>query len=187
MLISSRPKRIKNIIKSFCAYHSLPEVHATDLSFPHKQYLVNKLVKHRDYSISYVIADKMMIANKRLFDNNNILFNYLFSFLVKDIIKANTDDIVLHLDNRTQKVASANSLKDYIRIKAYAEWGFDKNLAINYIDSRLSKTVQMADLAANCIYRKYLWGKNDFYSRLNIIKSIKFPSPDFRDKLSNIK
>ncbi len=183
MLSSNNPKRLKNIIKSFCAYKSLSEVHATDLSFPDKQYLVNKLVKQKDYSISYVIADKMMIENKKLFDNNNILFNYLFSFLVKDIIAANTGDIVLHLDNRTQKVASANSLKDYIHIKAFAEWGFDKNLVISYIDSKHSKAVQMADLVANCIHRKYRHGVSDFYSRLNIVKSIKFPSLSFRENL----
>ncbi|MFA5248477.1 MAG: DUF3800 domain-containing protein [Patescibacteria group bacterium] len=183
MLVSDNPKRLKNIIKSFCARKSIPEVHATDLSFPDKQYLVNKLVKQKDYSISYIIADKMMIENKKLFDNNNLLFNYLFSFLVKDIITSNIGDVVLHLDNRTQKVASVNSLKDYIHIKAFAEWGFDKNLTINYIDSKHSKSVQMADLVANCIHRKYRHGTNDFYSRLNIVKSIKFPSQTFRDRL----
>lgn len=183
MVVLHDSNRIKNMIKSFCAYNSLDEVHATDLNFVQKQYLINKLVKQQDYSVSYIIADKMMISNKKLFENNNLIFNYLFSFLVKDIIKANTDDVCFYLDNRTQKVASANSLKEYIQIKAYAEWGFKKDLQLSYMDSKECKAIQMADLIASCIRRKYQWGKQDLYSRLNIVKAIQFPQIQFRTKL----
>jgi len=183
MVVAHNPKRIKNIIKKFCGYHALSEVHATNLGFTKKQFLINTLTKQQDYSISYIIADKLMITNKPLFENNNLLFNYLFSFLVKNIIKANTDDIHFYLDNRTQKVASANSLKEYITIKAYTEWGFSKNLFLEYKDSKELKALQMADLVANCINRKYQWKNNDFYSCLNIVKSIKFPQTTFRHEL----
>lgn len=118
-----------------------------------------------------------------MFKNINLVFNYLFSFLVRDIIKANTDDIFLYLDNRTQIVASANSLKEYIQIKAYAEWGFTKELRIEYKDSKASKTLQMADLVASCIRRKYKWKNTDFYTHLNIVKSIKFPRSTFREDI----
>ncbi|MDP2586667.1 MAG: DUF3800 domain-containing protein [Candidatus Komeilibacteria bacterium] len=185
MIIAHNPKRIKNIIKKFCAYHSLPEAHASDLNFPKKQFLISTLTKQPDYSVSYIIADKMMIKEKRLFESNNLLFNYLFSFLVKDVIKANTDDIHFYLDNRTQKVASANSLKEYISIKAYTEWSFNKNLFLEYKDSKDCKALQMADLVANCIRRKYQRQISDFYSCLNIAKSIKFPYQAFRSSLSN--
>lgn len=184
MVVMHNPKRIKNIIKSFCSYHSLLESHAKDLTFPQKQFLINKLTKQQDYSISYIIADKMMIKKKKLFENNNLLFNYLFSFLVKDIIEANTDDVHFYVDNRTQKVASVNSLKEYIQIKAFADWNFTKNLFFEYEDSKDSKALQMADLIANCIRRKYQRGQEDFYSQLNIIKSIKFPRASFRTELS---
>jgi hypothetical protein len=185
MLIAHKPNRIKNIIKNFCSYHSLPEVHTTDLQFPQKQFLINTLTKQADYSVSYIIADKLMIKEKKLFDSNNLLFNYLFSFLVKDVIKANTDDIHFYLDNRTQKVASVSSLKDYITMKAYADWSFDKNLNLEYKNSKDCKTLQMADLVANCIRRKYHWHNDDFYSHLNIVKSIKFPFKACRSKLGN--
>jgi len=187
MVVAHNPKRIKNIIKKFCSYHALPEVHATDLDFTKKQFLINTLTKQQDYSVSYVVADKMMVTNKPLFENNNLLFNYLFSFLVKNIIKANTDDIHFYLDNRTQKVASANSLKEYITIKAYTEWGFSKNLFLEYKDSKELKALQMADLVANCIRRKYQWKNNDFYSCLNIVKSIKFPQITFRHELPKLQ
>ncbi len=183
MIVSHNPKRIKNIIKKFCGCHSLPEVHATDLKFTGKQFLVNTLTKQQDYAVSYIIADKMMIKERRLFYSNNLLFNYLFSYLVRDIIKANTDNIHFYLDNRTQKVASANSLREYITIKAYTEWGFNKELSLEYMDSKECKALQMADLVANCIRRKYQWKISDFYSCFNIVKSIKFPRANFRDEL----
>ena len=183
MVISHRPQRLKNLAKSFCAYHELDEVHAHELNLVQKQFLINTLTKQQDYSVGYIIADKMMIKNDNLFSSNNLLFNYLFSFLVRDIVKADTDDVYMYLDNRTQKVASLHSLVDYIKIMAYGEWGFSKKLNIEYVDSKICKTIQIADLVANCIRRKYRWGKDDFYSRLNIVKSVQFPYDTFRSSL----
>lgn len=184
MLVLQKPKRIKNIIKNFCSYHQLVEVHAADLDFPKKNYLINKLIRQNDYEVHYIVVDKMMVQEKKLFESNNLLFNYLFSFLVKDIFQSNKDDVFLHLDNRTQKVSSLNSLKEYISIKAYTDWGFTKNLNLEYFDSKSCKAVQMADLVANAVYRKYHWGKSDFYNRLKIKKSINFPVNKFRKKLT---
>jgi len=183
MLMAHDPKRIKNIIKNFCAYNKLEEVHSCRLGFPNKQFLINKLTKQADYSVSYIVADKMMVENKKLFKSNNILFNYLVSFLVKDVFKANTDDIMIYMDNRNQKVASINSLSEYIKIKAMTSWGFDKDIKFEYCDSKNHKAVQMIDFVAHCIRRKYVYKKSDFYNRLNIVKSIKFPRGKFRENI----
>jgi hypothetical protein len=183
MLVAHDSNRIKNLIKTFCATHKLKEAHAFELTFPQKQFLINQLVKQQDYTVSYVIADKMMITNRGLFQSNNLLFNYLFSILVKDIIRANTDDLEIYLDNRTQKVASVNSLRDYIKIKALAEWGFEKKITIQYKDSRDCKPLQMADQIASCIRRNYVRKVPDLYSKLNIAKSTKFPRTTFREIL----
>ena len=183
MLIAYDAKGIKNIIKNFCAFNNLEEVHACKLDFPNKQFLINKLTKKPDYSISYVVADKMMVENKKLFESNNLLFNYLASLLVKDIFKTNEDDIMIYMDNRNQKVASSNSLIEYIKIKAMTSWGFDKNVKFEYCDSKNHKALQMADFVAHCIRRRYFYNNNDFYKRLNIIKSIKFPQEKFRENI----
>lgn len=180
MLVAHDPKRLKNLVKNYCSKNRIEEIHACNLPFVEKQKLINILTKQIDYNVSYIIADKMMITNKELFKSNNLLFNYLFSLLVKDVIKANTDDIFIYLDNRTQKVSSVNSLSDYIKLKALTEWGFTKSLRIEYYNSKTCKTVQIADLAANCVRRKYVHKKSDFYDRLHIIKSIKFPKTTFR-------
>lgn len=183
MIVAHDSKRLKNLVKNYCAKKAIEEIHAHGLPFIEKQYLINKLTKQVDYHVSYIVADKMMIGNKSLFANNNLVFNYLFSFLVRDVLKANTDDILFHLDNRTQKVSSVNSLTEYIKIKAFTDWGFTKELNIQYHDSKICKVVQIADLVANSIYRKYVRGKSDFYDRLNIVKSIKFPRDKFRESI----
>lgn len=180
MLTAVNPQRIKNIIKRFCARHNLDEAHACCLSFPDRQFLVNKLKEKEDYNVSYIVADKMMIKNEKLFKSNNLLFNYLFSFLVKDIFIDNSDDVMIYLDNRNQKVASINSLSEYIKIKAYTSWGFTGEIKFQYCDSRDFKSLQMVVLLAHCIYKKYARKKVDLYNSLRIKKSIKFPEDHFR-------
>lgn len=183
MLNPSNSKRIKNIIKRFCAQHTVEEAHACHLLFPDRQFLVDKLNQEKDYSVAYIVVDKMMVNNEALFKSNNLLFNYLFSFLVRDIFKENSDNIAICLDNRNQKVASVNSLSEYIKIKAYTSWGFTKEVTFEYCDSRDVKALQMVDLIAHCIFKKYTSKKEDPYNKLNISKSIKFPAERFRDDI----
>ncbi len=180
MILVQNTNRMKNIVKNFCAETGKEELHAFELTFNQKQKLINKVVKQDDYEVSYIVADKMMISNKSLFKDNNILFNYLFSFLVKDVFESNTDDVHICLDNRIQKVASNNSLKDYIKTKARGEWGFEKEMDICYFDSKKCKAVQIADLVASCIRKKYVYKKDGLYNQLNIKKSIRFPRGLFR-------
>lgn len=67
MLMAHDSKRIKNIIKNFCSRHGLKESHACKLDFPNKQFLINQLTKQVDYSVSYIVVDKMMVENKNCF------------------------------------------------------------------------------------------------------------------------
>ena len=149
------------------------------LSFKHKQYIFNRLCSANDYTISYIVADKINIDNKKILDDKNLCYNYLFSFLVKKTIKSAQDDVAIFLDNHSTKVKSINSLADYIKIKAYTQWGFNHNLNIRYVDSKSSKIVQAADVASNSIYAKYTYNKDHLYKMLTISESIKFPYRKF--------
>lgn len=178
-LMPQKGKRIANFMKSFCAKHNLEEIKAFQISFAQKQELFNKLNFANDYMVSYVIADKRNIENTKLFQDNNLLYNYLFSFLIKKTIKSAQEDIRIFLDNRSIKTKSINSLCDYIRIKAITEWGFKHNLHISFVDSKDSKTVQAADIIANAIFTKYSFDKDHFYNTLTISESIHFPQETF--------
>lgn len=180
MVKAENSNRLKNIIRSFCSFNKIDEVHAAHLSLPHKQYLLNKITIKHDHSISYIVLDKMRITNKMLFKSNNLLFNYLFYILLSDLLKDANEDVHVILDNRNQKVSSLNSLADYVKIKAYSELGFKKDIIIQYMDSKDCKVLQISDLMANIIWRRYHWNKLDLYSRIVIHKKIKFPQNSFR-------
>ncbi len=122
--------------------------------------------------------DKHNVRNQRLFRDKNVFYNYLFSFLIKNTLITATEDINILFDNHTTKVKSINSLTDYIKIKAH-EWNCLRNITIEYIDSKNSKCVQMTDLVANCIFRKYNRNKSDLYNLLEINEPIKFPVGNF--------
>jgi hypothetical protein len=179
LLASQKGRRISNFMRKFCAKNSLQEVKASQLSFPQKQFIFNKLCSANDYTISYIVADKFNIDNKKILEDKNLCYNYLFSFLVKKTVKSTQEDITLLLDNHSTKVKSINSLADYIKIKAFTQWGFTHDLSISYVDSKNSKIVQATDVVSNAIYAKYTYGKNHFYSKLTISESIKFPYSKF--------
>jgi len=135
MLAPQNNKRIINLMKRFCAANNLPEIKASKLSFPQKQGIFNKLCSANDYTVSYIVADKQNIDNKKLFDDKNLCFNYLFSFLVNKTIKSAQEDLCILLDNHSTKVGSINSLADYIKIKSYTQLGYKHNLQIAYTNS----------------------------------------------------
>lgn len=179
LLTSQKSKRISNFMRKFCVRNSLQEVKASQLSFSQKQFIFNKLCSANDYTISYIVADKLSIDNKKILEDKNLCYNYLFSFLVKKTIRSTQEDITLLLDNHSTKVKSINSLADYIKIKAFTQWGFTHNLSIRYVDSKNSKVVQATDVVSNAIYAKYTYGKDHFYRKLTISESIKFPYSKF--------
>jgi len=87
--------------------------------------------------------------------------------------------VYILLDNHSTKVKSINSLQDYIKLKAYTQWGFDKDLRINYINSKYSKVIQVTDVIASCIRAKYHHNNPHLYNKLTITESIKFPIGKF--------
>ncbi|MEK7478580.1 MAG: DUF3800 domain-containing protein [Patescibacteria group bacterium] len=179
MLAPQKSKRISNFMRKFCAKNTVQEVKASQLSFPQKTIIFNKLCSANDYTVSYIVADKLNIDNKKILEDKNLCYNYLFSFLVKKTIKSAREDIMILLDNHSTKVKSINSLADYIKIKAYTQWGYTNNLNICYVDSKSSKIVQATDVVSNAIYAKYTYKKDHFYKMLTISESIKFPYNKF--------
>lgn len=179
MLAPQRSKRIINFMRKFCARHNLTEIKASKLSVPRKQEIFNKLCSANDYVISYIVVDKWHIDNKKLFEDKNVLYNYLFSFLVKKTIKSTQVDLNFLLDNHSTKVKSINSLADYIKLKAYTQFGCQHNIDLAYTDSKNSKIVQAADVIANAIWAHYNYGSSHFYNMLTISESIQFPQSKF--------
>ena len=187
-LIPRNSKRIKNIVmRSFLKFSKeIPklkiagELKGSILSFKHKQDFILKLTKKDDFSIAYIVADKKHIIPK-LKRDNNLCFNYLARHLFKYIInQSSQEDIDFIIDNRSIKVASKNTLEDYIRIEAYTKWNFENEINFIYLDSRNSKNLQAVDIVSNAIYGRYYHNKKHFYKLIiNRLKSIRFPYVKF--------
>ena len=96
-------------MKQFCAKNNLKEVKAAQLSFSQKQEIFNRLTSANDYTISYIVADKHNIDNKKLFEDKNLCYNYLFSFLIKKTIRSTNSDISILLDNHSTMLSMQNT------------------------------------------------------------------------------
>jgi hypothetical protein len=185
-IIPENCPRIKHIIKNSCVKFGgvkpLKEIKTTLLNFPQKQDILNRLVTSKDFSCSYIVTKKKHIQPKLLVDNN-ICYNYLASHLFKQIIVKNkTENIQVFMDNHTVKVASLNSLEDYIRIEAYTKWGFVGQISFSYHDSKTVSALQAADIISNVVYGKYTYAKrHGLYDQLeaHFEHRIKFPYDKF--------
>lgn len=184
-LIPQKPKRIANIIKRCCVKFGKPddaldELKGHCLSFPQKQKILERLNKKEDFRCSYIVADKKYLSSK-LLEDKNVCYNYLASHLFKSILKGTDEDIQIILDNHSIKVASVNSLKDYIKIEAYTRWGFNNKMIFGYMDSKMSKNLQAIDVISNVIYQRYTYNKTHLYNIIDnkFAHRIKFPYKKF--------
>lgn len=172
-------KRIRNIIKKYCAKQNLGEMKNFGMPFKDRQDIALKFKKEADHKIAYVCVDKTRIQSPHLRADQNLLFNYAFSYLAEQLISNEKQDIRLVIDNRNQKVGSKNSLGEYIRIKAYTEWGFAFNIYTEYLDSKADRLIQAADFVAGNCYQRYHKDKSHIYRILQPEISIKFPNSQF--------
>lgn len=184
-LIPHDPKRIKNLVKRCCvdfADHTGPlkELKGSRMDFTQKQDFVSRLTTRGDFFHSYIIADKTKIIPKLIADQN-IFFNYLTNLLLKPIIKTAKEDIEVILDNRSVKVASGNVLRDYLKTKAFFEWGYRNDLKLCYVDSKQYKITQAVDIIANTVYQNYDRNLGHCYGILskNLRTSMRFPHATF--------
>ena len=70
-------------------------------------------------------------------------------------------------------------MAEYIRIKAYTDWGFDYSIQVDYLDSKADRLIQAADFVSGNVYQRYNRNKLHVYSILNPDVSIKFPNAQF--------
>lgn len=172
-------KRVRNVIKKYCASQNVSELKNFGMSFEDRQDIAHKIKKKSDHKIGYVCVDKTKIQSSHLRADQNLLFNYTFSYLAQQLISAEKQDVRFVIDNRNQKVGSINSLGEYIRIKAYTEWGFAYNIQTEYFDSKADRLIQAADFVSGNCYQRYRSGKKHIYSILKPDVSVRFPNSQF--------
>ena len=114
-----------------------------------------------NYKLSYAGNDNLK--------DKNILYNFASKILISRLIteKDTGTKINILFDNKTTKIASKNSLREYIIAYIVYEENLDVEINFEYKDSDAKDAfiIQAADYVANALYSKYEY-KKDIYANL---------------------
>ena len=138
----------------------------------------------KDVTVSYIVVDLQHIE-ERLLKDKNILYNFASKILISKLITKADEGKTINIifDNKTTKIASKNSLREYIIAHVVYEEGLDVNINFEYKDSDAGDAfiIQAADYIANGLYANYEYN-NDIYKNIiskkqNIVQH--FPYKNF--------
>lgn len=165
----------RKIIQAGEVFPALKDLHTHEIkakeAYPCVKYHILESIISKDISISYIVVD---LANVRwrLLEDNNIMYNYTARLLLAKLITKKDEGTVINIlfDNKTTKITSRNSLKDYIILYFTCERNLDVKINFKYMDSNSKRAyvIQAVDYVANAIYNSYEY-ENDLY--MNVFKS----------------
>ena len=165
-IIKRKIKKADELFPEIKKNHS-NEIKAKD-AYPCVKYHIIESIVSKDLSISYIVIDLKHVKDKLLKDKN-ILYNYAAKLLITRLITNNDNNQTVNIifDNKTTKIASTNSLKEYIIAHILYEEDLDVSIHFEYKDSDAGDAfiIQAADYVANAIYTKYE-EDNSIYSEL---------------------
>ena len=139
-------------------FPELKTMHANEIkakdAYPCVKYHLLECIASKDVTVSYIVIDLNHIASK-----------ILISRLITE--KDTGTKINILFDNKTTKIASKNSLREYIIAYIVYEENLDVEINFEYKDSDAKDAfiIQAADYVANALYSKYEY-KKDIYANL---------------------
>lgn len=164
----------------------LAELKSCRMSFVERQMLLNGLMASGDIEFYYLAIEKARVSLLQNGYPQNLIYNYFTKLLVDDIFAAHRNKIQITLDERSTKIKSANSLRDYLLIDAYANFNKKRDeIEILQADSRMVNNLQLADLIAGTVYQAYTRHQRHFLDlmRCKIRSANEFPEKDFSQKM----
>jgi hypothetical protein len=174
--------------KAKVLFPELGTLHANEIkakdAYPCVKYHILECIVSKTLSISYIVLD-LKHTKPTLLEDKNILYNYASKLLISQLVTRADERTTINIlfDNKTTKISSINSLKDYIRIHLLYEEGLNLKINFEYKDSDAHDAyiIQAADYVANALYSYYEYGNNEYSnllkSKTNIVQ--KFPYRDF--------
>ena len=122
---------------------------------------ITLLKYNSEIKISVITVKKENVQSHIKADANK-LYNYMVNFAALDIIKT-YPTVTFIPDPRTIKVASGNSLVDYLQTKLWCELNVSTTLIYKPMESKLNLNLQFVDFVSNIIWRKYEYNESHFY------------------------
>lgn len=129
-----------------------------------KEIICNSIVS-KDIVISYIVIDKWHL-DECFKKDKNMAYNYFLKILLDRFHNVfMNNSVYIKLDNRSIKVQSINSFKDYIGIHINMELKLNCKLDVKYLESNSKEAynIQAADFIANAIYSKYEYNNCYYY------------------------
>jgi hypothetical protein len=109
--------------------------------------------KHRDIFLHGIVVQKVNVMEHIRKDSNK-LYNYMIRLSLLDRM-AGHDVVTMVPDPRSIKVASGNSLHDYLQTELWFTKKATTNLVTYNCDSKDSLGVQFADMLAGLVQSRY--------------------------------
>jgi len=160
---ASKINRFVGHFKRKCGIKAAVELKASATKQPRRLAFCKELAG-LPCSVHYIVVNKSRVGPK-LRRDTNILYNYVCGLLLVPLLEV-LQTAEIEVDCRTIKVASGNSLHDYLRIKLWCEKNAHVDVRFRYVDSLHSEGIQAADFVANAIFRRYEWGDSSSYTAL---------------------
>lgn len=141
------------------------EIKAKD-AYPCVKYHLLECIVSKEITVSYIVVD-LKHVEPRLLNDKNIMYNFASKILISRLITKSDEGTTINIlfDNKTTKIASKNSLREYIIAHIVYEEGLDVNINFEYKDSDAGDAfiIQAADYVANALYNKFEYS-NSMYS-----------------------
>lgn len=117
--------------------------------------------------------------------DKNIMYNFASKILISHLITKRDEGTTINIvfDQKTSKITSKDSLRDYIITYLIYEQGLDLKINFEYKNSDAGDAyiIQAADYVANAIYSKYEYNA-EIYSNIiapKVNKTQHFPYKSF--------
>ncbi|MFA5182414.1 MAG: DUF3800 domain-containing protein [Syntrophales bacterium] len=162
---SHLPKRIVKEIYSDRKQPTSVELKGKDLSKNEKDKFIAKTVNllrlQSLIQISVITVTKQNVKDHIRSDANK-LYNYMVNFAILDKIKSFS--VVNFIpDPRTIKVASGNSLVDYLQTQLWFELNVSTTLIHSPMESKANLNLQFIDFISHIFWRRYEYNEYKYY------------------------
>lgn len=114
---------------------------------------IDLVQKHPEISIFSITVNKQKVSDHIRADPNK-LYNFMVKVCLADYI-VNEPTVNFIPDPRSIKVASGNSLVDYLQTVLWFELGSTARIHPQYVESEKSLCLQFADILAHIVWRSY--------------------------------
>lgn len=161
-------KKIKQVCKKIHRLYlqdpKVNEIHACKLRHNVKEQILNEIANFNglDLEVYYLVVDKNQIE-KNLILHQNLMYSYLAGVLLKEILYIAKEDVEVIIDNHNTKFGSINSLHEYLKIKALFDFDFKYHFTSRFMESHVSKGLQIVDIISNSIFNNYNKNKSTLY------------------------